>query len=274
VAGQEVTLDEIKRNLKGAYTIWLRDLTRYARDRARILTSLAQPMLYLVIFGTGFSAMLRGGSANLGDVNFQVFMYPGIIGMTVMFTSIFSAISIVFDREFGFLKEVMVAPVSRVAVALGKVAGGSTVALIQGCIVLLLAPLLGVNFTFPQLLQLLGLMIVLAAVVTSLGILIAARQHSFEGFQFVINFLMMPMFLLSGALFPLTGLPAWMATLVRFNPVAYAMDALRQTALSGVAPAGVLEQLSLRSVSADVLYLFGFGMLFLVPAVWAFSRQD
>lgn len=275
-------MTKLRRNLKGAYTIWLRDLTRYVRDRSRIISSLAQPLLYLVIFGTGFSSLMSGGiggamglegsaSANL---DFRTFLYPGIIGMTVMFTALFSAISIVFDREFGFLKEVMVAPVSRTAVALGKVAGGSTVAVFQGSIVLLLAPLLGVSFTAPQLLTLIGLMIVLAAVITSLGILIAARQRSFEGFQMIINFLMMPMFLLSGALFPLNNLPAWMNGLVRFNPVAYGMDALRQVALRESIPAAFLEQLSLHSVSVNVLYLIGFGVLFLIPGVWAFSKRD
>lgn len=274
-------MQKLRRNFKGAYTIWLRDITRYLRDRSRIISSLAQPLLYLLIFGTGFSSLMAGGlgvamgqGAEAGNLDFRTFIYPGIIGMTVMFTALFSAISIVFDREFGFLKEVMVAPVSRVAVALGKVAGGSTVAVFQGSIVLLLAPLLGITFSISQLLQLLGLMVVLAAVITTLGILIAARQRSFEGFQMIINFLMMPMFLLSGALFPLTNLPTWMDALITVNPVAYGMDALRQVVLRESIPAAFLEQLSLYSVSSNVLILLGFGILFLIPGAWAFSKRD
>ena len=165
--------------LKTIYTIWSRDVLRFSRDRARILASLGQPLLFLLVFGGGLApamAPLAGGS-----LDFQQFMFPGILAMAVLFTSIFSAVSIVWDREFGFLKEVMVAPVRRTAVALGKVAGGSTVALFQGMLVMLLAPLLGIRITGAQVLILIGLMLLLAGVMTSLGILIAARTRTVEG---------------------------------------------------------------------------------------------
>lgn len=259
--------------MNGFYTIWLRDLTRFFRNRSRIFTSLAQPFLYLAIFGTGFSRLLAGRDL-LGGVDFTAFIYPGVIGLTILFTALFTAISVVYDREFGFLKEVLVAPVSRLAVALGKIAGGATIALLQGVLTLLLAPLLGLRFTWGQLTAMLGLMALLALASTALGVLAASRLRSFEGYNVIINFLMMPMFLLSGALFPLSGLPTWMNILVGLNPMAYATDALRQIALAGSASAAFLADSSLHPLAVDALALAGFFLLFLVPGVLAFSRRD
>src|SRR6185295_7222681 len=145
----------LRRSLKGAYTIWYRDVIRFALDRVRMAAALGQPLLYLFVFGTGLAPAMS--SATNGALDFRQFMFPGILAMAVLFTAIFSAISIVWDREFGFLKEVMVAPVSRTSVALGKVAGGSTVAMLQGTIVLLLAPLIGVRLGFDQAVAIIGL---------------------------------------------------------------------------------------------------------------------
>jgi ABC-2 type transport system permease protein len=259
--------------LSGFYTIWLRDLTRFFRNRSRIFTSLAQPLLYLAILGTGFSRLLAGREL-LGGVDFTAFIYPGVIGLTIMFTALFTAISVVYDREFGFLKEVLVSPAPRSAVALGKVAGGATIALFQGVLTLLLAPLLGLHFTLAQWAVLLGLMALLALASTALGVLAASRLRSFEGYNVIINFLMMPMFLLSGALFPLSGLPAWMNVLVGLNPMAYATDALRQVALAGSASASFIADSSLHPVGVDALALVAFFALFVLPGVWAFSRQE
>ncbi len=257
---------------KTMYTIWSRDVIRFSRDRARILASLGQPMLFLFVFGGGLApAMAPMGGGNL---DFQQFMFPGILAMAVLFTSIFSAVSIVWDREFGFLKEVMVAPVQRAAVALGKVAGGSTVALFQGGLVMLLAPLLGIRMTWDQVLILFGLMLLLAGVMSSLGILIASRQRTMEGFHMVMNFLMLPMFFLSGAFFPLEGVPLWMDLLAKVNPVTYGVDPLRQVALRESLPAQFLQMLALHPIATDVALMAGFGLLFIVPAVWLFSRQD
>ena len=194
--------------------------------------------------------------------------------MTVLFTAIFSAVSIVWDREFGFLKEVLVAPVSRTSVALGKVAGGSTVAMFQGTIVLFLAPFLGISLTFSQVILLIGLMLVLASVMTSFGILLAARQRSMEGFQMMMQFLLLPMFFLSGALFPLQGVPAWMEFLAKINPVTYGVDPLRQVALSENVSQAALSALSLHPISTDVTIMAGLGVAFLVPAIWLFGKQD
>jgi ABC-2 type transport system permease protein len=194
--------------------------------------------------------------------------------MTILFTSIFSAISIIWDREFGFLKEVMVAPVPRVAVALGKVAGGATVALFQGVVVLVLAPLVGVKLTFEQVIVLLGLMLLLASVMTALGVLIAARQRSMEGFQMIMNFLVMPMFFLSGALYPLRNLPLWLAGLGRADPLAYGVDTLRQVTLRESVSSDVLQAISLHPVAVDVAVMAVLGLLFVIPAVWLFGRQE
>jgi ABC-2 type transport system permease protein len=259
-------------NLKGAFTIWYRDVLRYVRDRARIIASLGQPLIFLFIFGSGLSPIMSnlGG----GHLDFRQFMFPGILAMTVLFTSIFSAVSIVWDREFGFFKEVMVAPVSRVAVALGKVAGGSTVALIQGLIILLLSPLLGIGLSIFQIFTLIGIMLLLAAMMTSLGILIASRQKSMEGFQMIMNFLLLPMFFLSGAFFPLRKLPIWMEVLTRIDPVSYGVDPLRQVVLRETVSHRVIDLLSRHPIGINVLVMAIFGTVFLVTAVWLFSKTD
>src|SRR5256714_12597066 len=192
----------------------------------RLLASLAQPLLFLIVFGTGLSSALRGafggvaGSSGPG-INYVQFIYPGIIGMAVLFTSIFSAMSIVWDREFGFLKEVLVAPIDRSAIAIGKTLGGSTQAMVQGLILLVLAPFIGVTLTPLAVLELLPLIFVLAFALTSMGVALAGGMKSMQGFQAVINFLMMPIFFLSGALFPLNNLPAWIAVLTHIDPAAY-----------------------------------------------------
>ncbi|NLG69348.1 MAG: ABC transporter permease [Firmicutes bacterium] len=262
----------MRRELVGAYTIWYRDVLRFVRDRARIVASLGQPLLFLFVFGSGLSPAMAG--LGQGAFDFKQFLFPGILSMAVLFTAIFSAVSIVWDREFGFLKEVMVAPVSRLAVALGKVAGGSTVALLQGLIVLLLAPLVGVRLEWDQIVVLVLLMLLLAAVMSAMGLLIAARQRSMEGFQVIMQFLLMPMFFLSGAFFPLRGVPLWMEWLSRLDPVTYSVDPLRQVALGRSVPEAVVAAIRLHPIAVDVAVLLVVGLAFLVPAVWLFSRQD
>jgi ABC-2 type transport system permease protein len=263
---------ELTRDLKGIYTIWYRDVLRFVRDKTRILTSLAQPLLFLFVFGGGLAPAMSGlGGSKL---NFTQFMFPGILSMAILFTSIFSAVSIVWDREFGFLKEVMVAPVSRTAVALGKVAGGSTVALLQGLIILILAPFLGITLTVSQILVLILLMLLLAAVMTSFGILIAARQRTMEGFQMIMQFLLMPMFFLSGAFFPLQGVPLWMDVLAKIDPVTYGVDPMRQVALKASVSNQVLQAISLHPIITDVVIMLCVGAVFLIPAVWLFNKQD
>lgn len=259
-------------HLKTFYTIWLRDLIRFSRNRGRIIASMATPLLFLFVFGAGLGPAMSPMAG--GNLSFEQFMFPGIIAMTVLFTAVFAAVSIVWDREFGFLKEVMVAPVSRRAVALGKVAGGSTLAMLQGLLILVLAPLLGISVTFEQAVYLLLLMLLLAAVMSALGILVAARQRSTEGFHVIMNFIMLPMLFLSGAFFPLTGVPVWMEALANVNPVSYGVDPMRQVALRGSVPEMFLDAMRLHPIAIDVGVMFAFGVAFLVPAIWLFSKQD
>jgi len=261
-----------KREINGAYTIWYRDFLRFRRDRTRIVASLGQPMLFLFVFGGGLAPAMSGMAG--GQIDFRQFMFPGVLSMAVLFTSIFSAVSIVWDREFGFLKEVMVAPVSRTAVALGKVAGGSTVGMLQGVIVLLLAPVIGVRLTLDQIIVLLGLMLLLAAVMTAIGILIAARMQSMEGFQVMMQFLLMPMFFLSGAFFPLRGVPLWLEWLGRLDPVTYGVDPIRQVALRATVAPEALRLVALHPIAVNVVVMAVIGIVVLVPAIWLFGRQE
>ncbi len=220
--------------------VWNRELIRFSRDRIRIATSLAQPVLYLFIMGTGLSPLTQSSQGESFD--YRTFMFPGIIAMTVMFTAIFSAVSIVWDREFGFLREMLVAPVRRDALVLGKCLGGATVATMQGAIVLALAGLVHVPYSPVLMLTLLGVMALSAFALTALGIVLASRMQRVESFGIVVQFFVMPMFLLSGALFPLTRLPAWLLVLTRLDPLTYAVDPMRRAVFSHVAASEAVRQ--------------------------------
>jgi ABC-2 type transport system permease protein len=269
--------------LRAIYIIWYRDVIRYWRDRLRLVASLAQPLLFLIVFGTGLSSALRGAfggaGAGSGSISYVQFIFPGIIGMAVLFTSIFSAMSIVWDREFGFLKEVLVAPIDRSAIAIGKALGGSTQAMVQGLILLVLAPFIGVALTPLAVLELIPLIFVLAFALTTLGVVLATGMKSMQGFQAVMNFLMMPMFFLSGALFPLGNLPGWMTVLTRLDPAAYGIDPLRRVILgaSGLPPA-LTDRLGLTiggqvlPIPAEVGLVLLFGLVMLAVAMWVLRR--
>jgi ABC-2 type transport system permease protein len=265
--------------LRAIYVIWYRDLIRFWRDRARLVASLAQPLLYLLIFGTGLSSALSGasgtfaGSGATGDLTYVQFIFPGIIGMAVLFSAIFGAMSIVWDREFGFLKEVLVAPIDRSAVAIGKALGGATQAMIQGLVLLVLAPLIGIDLSLTMILALVPLTFVLAFALSALGVAIASRMKSMQGFQMIMTFLMMPMFFLSGALFPLQGLPSWMNVLTRLDPAAYGMDPLRRVVLGSALPPDVVDRMGLDlfgtvlPIPAEAAILLAFGALMLGIAI-------
>jgi len=270
-------------SLRAVYIIWYRDILRYWRDRWRLIASLAQPLLFLVVFGSGLSSSLGGGTLFGGNrgLSYMQFMFPGIIGMSILFTAIFGAMSIVWDREFGFLKEVLVAPIDRWAVAIGKALGSTTQAMIQGLIILLLAPLIGVKLNLLTVLEIVPLAAVLAFGLSSLGVAIASMMRSLQGFQVVMNFLMMPMFFLSGALFPLTNLPGWMTVLTRLNPASYGIDPLRRVVLSdsGLSNAainriGLTVGGRLLSIPLEMSIVFGFGLVMLGVAVISFQRRD
>jgi ABC-2 type transport system permease protein len=276
-------VDTRSATLRAIYMIWRRDLIRFWRDRTRVIGALVQPLLFLVILGTGLSSALRGagGGSFRAGLDYQTFMYPGIIGMAVLFSSIFSGMSIIWDREFGFLKEVLVAPIDRSAVAIGKTLGGATQASVQGLILLVLAPFVGVRLNLLAVLALIGLVFCLSFSLAAVGVAVAARMKSMMGFQFVLNFLVQPAFFLSGALFPVTGLPGWMTALTRLDPLSYGVDPIRRVVLeaSGV-PSPVLDQLSMTlggrvvPVGLEVLILLAFGLVLMGVAVVNFRRQD
>jgi ABC-2 type transport system permease protein len=259
-------------SLRAIYIIWYRDILRYWRDRWR-----------LVVFGSGLSSSLGGARAfgTAGGLSYIQFMYPGIIGMAILFTAIFGAMSIVWDREFGFLKEVLVAPIDRSAVAIGKALGSTTQAMIQGLILLVLAPFVGVKLSFLMVLAMIPLAAVLAFGLSAFGVALASSMKSLQGFQVVMNFLMMPMFFLSGALFPLNNLPGWMTVLTRLDPASYGIDPLRRVVLSesGV-PSAVIDRLGLTvngyllPIPLEAAIIFGFGAVMLGVAVVMFQRRD
>jgi ABC-2 type transport system permease protein len=205
--------------------MWRREMIRFVNDRMRIVTSLVQPLLFLFVLGAGLNSFAGASSA---DFNLKTFIYPGILCMTVMFTAMFSAASIVWDREFGFLREMMVAPVRRSSIVVGKVLGGATVATLQGIIMILIAPLVGVPYDLTMILGILGLLLLLSASISAFGVMIAARITQMQSFMGIMQMIIMPMFFISGALYPVNGLPAWLTILNRFDPLTYAVDPMRK----------------------------------------------
>jgi ABC-2 type transport system permease protein len=282
-ARQGRAVDIRSATLRAIYMIWRRDLIRFWRDRTRVVGALAQPLLFLVILGTGLSSALRGaGGGTFGaGLDYLTFMYPGIIGMAVLFSSIFSGMSIIWDREFGFLKEVLVAPIDRSAVAIGKTLGGATQASLQGLVLLVLTPFVGVRLTPLAVLTLIGLIFCVSLALSAVGVAIAARMRSMMGFQFVLNFLVQPAFFLSGALFPVTGLPGWMTALTRLDPLSYGVDPLRRVMLEATGvPAPVVDKLSMTLFGSvvpmwgEVAIMLAFGLVLMAIAVFNFRRQD
>jgi len=256
----------LKKELAGIYTVWLRDLKRYLRDRPRMIGSFAQPILFLFVLGTGIASSFSvfGGG---GGEEFLEFMFPGIIGMTVLFTSFFSAMSIVWDREFGFLKEILVAPISRTSIVVGKLLGGSTIAMIQGSIILMLSPLLGIPISFLIFFRVFGVIFLMAMVISGMGIMLASVIKTMQAFQVITNFLLMPMFFLSGALFPLNRTVEWMNVVSRANPLSYGIDAMRFALLGDVS-------LQLYPMWLDILVLALLIVAFSVTGAFLFNRQD
>jgi len=239
--------------------IWRRDLIRFTRDRAQILGAIARPILWLLIMGYGLGTTVP----RVGATPYPEFIFPGVIALNLIFASFLSAISIIWDREFGFLKAILVAPISRLSIAVGKAVSGSTVALLHGLVVLAFTPLIQVHLTVGQVALALPVMALMAFASTALGIMIASRMTSFEGFGTIANFVIMPLFLLSGAVFPLAQAPAWLRGLARVNPFTYGVDLLR----------GIVSGVLHYPVWLDLAVLAGCAALFLTAAVAAFKRM-
>jgi ABC-2 type transport system permease protein len=225
IARVRVPTRSARGELRAIKVVWKRELIRFSRDRLRILTSLMQPFLFLFVLGTGLS---RLASAGTHGVNLRTFVYPGVLCMAVMFTAMFSAASLVWDREFGFLREMMVAPVRRSSLVLGKCFGGATVAGFQGVIVLCLAGLVGVPYAPGLVAEVFALQLLLAFSITAFGVMVAARITQMQSFMALMQMAIMPMYFLSGALFPVSGLPQWLEILNRLDPLTYAVDPMRR----------------------------------------------
>jgi ABC-2 type transport system permease protein len=225
----------IRDDVRAVRMVWHRELIRFSRNRMRIATALVQPVLFLFVLGTGLSALIGHKVPGAGSFDFKTFMFPGVVAMTVLFTAIFSSISIVWDREFGFLREMLVAPVRRGSLVIGKCAGGATVATLQAVIMLALAGLVGVPYSPVLLATLVGEMLLVAVSLTALGVVLAARMRQVDTFAVVMQFVVLPLFFLSGALFPLHNLPQWLTVLTRVDPLSYAVDPMRRAVLEHVA---------------------------------------
>lgn len=210
--------------MEAVYTIWLRNVKRFVRSKSRIIGSLGMPFFFLLILGVGLNSALDLPFAG----GYLGFIAPGIVAMTVLFASMFSGIQVVWDKQFGFLKETMVAPVSRLAIMIGQTLGGATTALIQGFLILFISLAIGVPVSSgPGVLVAIGFMLLIGISFTALGVAAASRMEDMQGFQFIINFVIFPLFFLSGALFPLEGLPAWLGTLTYLDPLTYGVEGIR-----------------------------------------------
>lgn len=247
--------------MSAVYILWLREMKRYRRSRVQIVASLGQPLLYLLVLGFGLGPVFQ----RAGDGNYLQFVAPGVIGMTVLFSSIFSGLGLLFDRQFGFLKETLVAPVPRLQIMAGRTLGGATVAVMQGLLVSVVCVIAGfrpVHFaTMPLALI---FMMLIAVVFSALGVAIGSSLQDMQGFQLIMNFMVMPIFFLSGALFPLSGLPKVLALATSVDPLSYGIDGMRAVLL-GITHFGVFT---------DAVVLAAVGAVLLVIGAYRFSKIE
>jgi ABC-2 type transport system permease protein len=225
VAGIRVPVRSRGSEFRAVKIVWQRELIRFFNDRLRMVTSLVQPFLFLFVLGSGLSRLTSGGT---GGLSLRTFLYPGILAMAVMFTAMFSAASIVWDREFGFLREMLVAPVRRSSIVIGKCLGGATVATFQGVIVICIAGLVGVPYAPTLILAVFGIQLLLAFTITAFGVMVAARIKQMQSFMALTQMLILPLYFLSGSMFPASHLPIWLTVLNRVDPLTYAVDPMRR----------------------------------------------
>jgi ABC-2 type transport system permease protein len=280
VPAVHVPASSLRGDLRAIKVVWQRELIRFSKDRLRIATSLVQPFLFLFVLGTGLS---RLASAGTHGVNLRTFVYPGVLCMAVLFTAMFSAASLVWDREFGFLREMMVAPVRRSSLVLGKCLGGATVASFQGVIVLCLAGLVGVPYAPVLILEIFALQLVLAFTITAFGVMVAARIKQIQSFMAVTQMVMMPMFFLSGAIFPVSGLPQWLTILNRLDPMTYAVDPMRRLVFNHLTISGAARRALDPGVTwwgwhvptlLEAAVVFAIGAVCLAVAIAEFSARE
>jgi ABC-2 type transport system permease protein len=230
----------LRHDLRAIKVVWHREMIRFSQDRLRIVTALVQPVLFVFVLGTGLSSLTEGST---GDISLRTFMFPGVIALAVLITAMFSAVSIVWDREFGFLREMLVAPVRRSSIMIGKCFGGATVASFQGAIVIALAPLVDVPYAPVMLVVLFLEMLILGFAVTAFGLVVAARVKQLQSMMGLMQMILMPLMFLSGSLYPLSGLPGWLNFLVKINPITYAVHPMRTAVFSQIdaSPASVAK---------------------------------
>lgn len=232
----------LRQDLRGVRVVWHRELLRFGQDRMRIVAFLVQPLLFLFVLGTGLSSLT---DASTGGVDLRTFMFPGVLATSVLFTAMFSAMSVVWDREFGFLREMLVAPVRRGSIIVGKALGGATVATLQSLIILALAGFVDVPYNPVMIIKLIGELFLLAFALCAIGLMLAARVQQMQTMMGLMQMLVLPLSFLSGALYPISNLPTWLETLTLINPVTYAVHAVRTTVFDYLdAPAAALEQLN------------------------------
>jgi ABC-2 type transport system permease protein len=238
----------LRHDMRAVSIVWRRELIRFKSDRLRAVTALVQPVLFLFVLGTGLSRLAGHGLPP--GVDFKTFIYPGVLAMSVLFTAIFSAASIVWDREFGFLREMLVAPVRRWAIVVGKCLGGATVATFQGIVFLALAGVAHVPYNPVLLLTLVGELLLLSFTLTAFGVMMAARIKQIQAFMALTQMLLMPLFFLSGALYPLSGLPTWLTVLTRIDPLTYIVSPMRHAVFSHL----TLSPLASRTLSPAITW--------------------
>ena len=266
--------------LRAIKIVWRRELIRFRADRLRMITSLVQPLLFLFVLGAGLQQLSRAGTHG---VQLKTFIYPGILCIAVMFTAMFSAASIVWDREFGFLREMMVAPIRRSSIVIGKCLGGATVAGIQGVIVICLAGLVHVPYAPLLIIEIFVLQLLLAFAITAFGVMIAVRIKQMQSFMGVMQMVVMPMFFISGALFPVSGLPGWLTVLNRLDPLTYAVDPMRRIVFNhlSISPAarhaldpGVTWWGWHVPTVLEAGVIVALGLVMLGIAIWEFSATE
>lgn len=260
----------VVRNFRAIVMVWVRDLIRLKRTPTRVVTGIAQPLLFLFVLGAGLQHLI--GSQHAGGVDYQQYLFPGILAMSVLTSALFSAIAIVWDREFGFMREMLVAPVSRSSLVLGKALGGGSVAVVQGLILVVFAPAVGVDLTVGRFFAMLGFLLLLAFALTAFGIVVASRMQRMESFQMVMALVLQPMLFLSGAIFPLVELPKWLGVVTRLNPATYGIDAIRRVVLPHIAPLTIFSWTV--PLWADALFTLAFGTIMLALAVRLFAQAE
>lgn len=250
-------------NLTAIYVLWLREMKRFVRAKSRVIGTLAMPLFFLAFLGLGFTKMNIPGMSK--DIDYIHFLVPGIVGMTMLFTSMFAGISVLWDREFGFLKEIMVTPVNRVSIVLGRIVGGTTTALIQGILILGISVLMGFKIIgISSFLLSIVFMVLIAVTFIGLGLIFASKMKDIHGFSLIMNFIIFPLFFLSGALFPLENLPVWIRNISYIDPLTYGVDGLR----------GVLIGISSSSITSNLIILIGFSLVMVLLGAYFFEKSE